>query len=225
SNNQQFIRWPDKSHPNPYDVFQLSPASFTRQELKRRYYILVKQYHPDMAASTATTATASTYESAQAEKIMAARFNRIVDAYNILSNPDNKQQYDLDGRNWPYTDITSRPGARTIYEKYGYTREEWEYFKNFSAERAYASGGGYNRHDPPPPPPPKPRPIDHKANVRVLMYIIAFTCVGTYLQSLRFLSWSEKYDAHVRRLHEQSNDALMATNYYSKLSGVEDVSD
>src|SRR5438552_4483576 len=45
------IPWPKSPNPSPYEIFNL-PHSATEKEIKSRYFLLVKQYHPDHAPQT-----------------------------------------------------------------------------------------------------------------------------------------------------------------------------
>ncbi|KAK9465867.1 hypothetical protein V1512DRAFT_264908 [Lipomyces arxii] len=210
--NERTIRYPETASPNPYQIFDIAHGSkIESAELKKRYYSLVKQYHPDTAKAPENASPAAK----AAEKIMTERFNRIVDAYSILSSPVKKRSYDSTGYGWNYPDpIRDRMPS---HARYNFTREEWERMKNFSNDRMWASGQ-YPDERGNPPDPPKPRPIDHEANMRTLMYIILFTCVVTYIQSLRTLSWAESFEEQVKRRYVSASDSS-SSRVYTKYSG------
>ena len=63
---------------NYYDVLEVSPQS-SQTQIKSAYYRLSKKYHPDVA----TTSSAD-------------KFARLSAAYEVLSNPRNRQQYDIE---------------------------------------------------------------------------------------------------------------------------------
>src|ERR1700737_266825 len=72
------IPWPGHANPTPYEIFHL-PRTATQQEIKSRYYHLVKQYHPDQAPTSSSSTD---------------RFRRVVEAYKILSHPSKRHEYD-----------------------------------------------------------------------------------------------------------------------------------
>ncbi|KAK9325569.1 hypothetical protein V1517DRAFT_313690 [Lipomyces orientalis] len=212
----EFLRWPNKTSPNPYQIFHINRGEVDQKVLKKRYYILVKQYHPDTAELSDTASDAAK----AADKIIRERFNRIVEAYNVLSDPARKRLYDVSGDGWNYPD-PERPPVKP-HERYNYTAEEWERMKNFTYETMWASGR-YPDRDGRPPPPPKPKPIDHEANIRTLMWIVLFTGVVTYIQSLRVMTWSDKYDEAVKQNYLQR--ATTTSRIFGKYSGSHEVSD
>ncbi|KAK9369141.1 hypothetical protein V1509DRAFT_621267 [Lipomyces kononenkoae] len=211
-----FLPWPKKESPNPYQIFDISHGEVDQKTLKKRYYILVKQYHPDTAELPETASDAAK----AADKIIRERFDRIVEAYNILSSPEKKRLYDVSGDGWNYPD-PDRPHVKP-HVRYNYTAEEWERMKNFTYETHWASGRNpdQNGH---PPPPPKPRPVDHEANLRTLMWIVFFTGAVTYIQSLRVMSWSDKYDEAVKQTYLEK--ATTTSRIFGKYSGSDEVSD
>ncbi|KAK9239895.1 hypothetical protein V1525DRAFT_279309 [Lipomyces kononenkoae] len=211
-----FLRWPNKESPNPYQIFGITRGEVDQKILKKRYYILVKQYHPDTAELPETASDAAK----AADRIIRERFDRIVEAYNILSDPERKRLYDVSGDGWNYPD-PDRPRVKP-YVRYNYTAEEWERMKNFTYETHWASGRHPDQNGQPPPP-PKPRPIDHEANIRTLMWIVLFTGAVTYIQSLRVMSWSDKYDEAVRQTYLEK--ASTTSRIFGKYSGSDEVSD
>ncbi|KAH9935574.1 uncharacterized protein B0H18DRAFT_417082 [Fomitopsis serialis] len=70
--------FPTIAHPTPYQIFHLPPSA-TRDEVKTRYYDLVRIYHPDSAISRAVPP-----ETAH------ARFQAISAAYSVLSGKANR---------------------------------------------------------------------------------------------------------------------------------------
>ncbi|KAK9488292.1 hypothetical protein V1527DRAFT_457531 [Lipomyces starkeyi] len=216
TSSSNFLRWPNKDSPNPYQIFGISRGEVDQKALKKRYYILVKQYHPDRAELSETASDAAK----AADKIIHERFNRIVEAYNILSDPTRKRSYDVSGDGWNYPD-PDRPRVQP-YVRYNYTAEEWERMKNFTYETHWASGRHPDQNGRPPPP-PKSKPVDHEANVRTLMWIVLFTGAVTYIQSLRVMTWSDKYDAAVKQNYLER--ATTTSRIFGKYSGSDEVSD
>ena len=82
--------WPTSPNPSPYEILGL-PRNASPEEVKRRYYRLAKQYHPD------------TYYSAldrEAEQERLARFRQIVQANELLSATRKRRMYDSYGYGW-----------------------------------------------------------------------------------------------------------------------------
>lgn len=65
-----------------YDILQVSPTA-DDAIIRRRYYILAKQYHPDRCPDN---------------KAASEKFKSIAEAYEILSDPDLRKLYDKEGR-------------------------------------------------------------------------------------------------------------------------------
>jgi curved DNA-binding protein CbpA len=82
SPHRPHIPWPKHANPTPYEIFNL-PRTASPKEVKSRYFLLVKQYHPDHAAHSPSDARAAT-----------ERFRKVVEAYKILSHPSKRQEYD-----------------------------------------------------------------------------------------------------------------------------------
>jgi curved DNA-binding protein CbpA len=65
--------------PNHYETLQL-PSSATATDIKKQFYALSKQYHPDLNPSPGASAT----------------FVKISEAYHVLGSPEKKGKYDKD---------------------------------------------------------------------------------------------------------------------------------
>lgn len=72
---------------NPYEVLGIDKNNFDEKELKKKYKKLCVKYHPDKFA------TKSEEEQKEAEEM----FKEINEAYQVLSDPDKKRQYDQFG--------------------------------------------------------------------------------------------------------------------------------
>jgi len=95
--------WPQSRNVDPYTIFGLDKKQrFSQKDVKRRYYDLVKMYHPDTAA-------------ARMDHEMTDRFKKVVAAYDILSDPSKRAAYDHFGAGWDgHPSIPGRnPNARS----------------------------------------------------------------------------------------------------------------
>lgn len=93
-------RWPKVSNPTPYEILGLPPTA-SSTEIKKRYYELVKKYHPD-----------SRIGSVEAENERLRRFRQIVQANEMLSTARTRRMYDKEGsdrRDMDMNDIMSDP--------------------------------------------------------------------------------------------------------------------
>jgi curved DNA-binding protein CbpA len=71
------IPWPTHANPSPYEIFHL-PRNASLQEIKKQYFHLVKQYHPDHSSHVSSV----------------DRFRKVVEAYKVLSHPTKRHDYD-----------------------------------------------------------------------------------------------------------------------------------
>ena len=78
-----------------YNLLGVS-RSASDKEVRQAYRRLARQYHPDLNPGDP-----------KAE----ARFKEINEAYQVLSNPKSRQQYDAYGEQWRYADQFQRQGA------------------------------------------------------------------------------------------------------------------
>mmetsp|Transcript_39536 Transcript_39536/g.83122 ORF Transcript_39536/g.83122 Transcript_39536/m.83122 type:complete len:546 (-) Transcript_39536:70-1707(-) len=66
-----------------YDVLEVAPDVET-SKLKRQYYILARKYHPDRVGTN--------------DKESADKFKDIAEAYQVLSDPELRHKYDVEGK-------------------------------------------------------------------------------------------------------------------------------
>ncbi|KAJ6440994.1 Hsp40 co-chaperone Jid1 [Purpureocillium lavendulum] len=90
--------WPRSAHPTPYEIFDIHRSS---PYTKRRFYQLVKLYHPDThdhhhrSAPTTNPSTSGLSNDTRLE-----RYRLVVAANNLLSDPAKRRLYDLHGIGW-----------------------------------------------------------------------------------------------------------------------------
>ncbi|KAL6925868.1 hypothetical protein ACO0SA_000470 [Hanseniaspora valbyensis] len=75
----------------PYEVLGVSNQQFNEKLIKKQYYKLCKEYHPDINQSATVQ-----------DKDFDKKFHMIKDAYSILKDPLLKRQYDSYGIGWKY---------------------------------------------------------------------------------------------------------------------------
>ncbi|PHH85852.1 hypothetical protein CDD83_11090 [Cordyceps sp. RAO-2017] len=109
--------WPRSPHPTPYDVMGMPPGAPYN---KRRFYQLVKLYHPDTHgghapdafSSSSASAPASPSPSSLARGLSPAqrleRYRLVVAAHDLLSDPAKRRLYDDHGIGWAAADGAAR---------------------------------------------------------------------------------------------------------------------
>lgn len=114
------LHWPDlgesKRIPTPYQIFNQSPGE---QYSKRRFYDLVKIYHPDRTNANATNSEGNSLE----------RYRLVIAANDILSDPDKRAAYDRYGVGWTqYYEDSDANKERWKHNRYStYRRWQTEY--------------------------------------------------------------------------------------------------
>ncbi|HEX6817362.1 MAG TPA: J domain-containing protein [Ktedonobacterales bacterium] len=82
-----------------YKILGVSKSA-SAEEIKKAYRRLARKYHPDVNPG---------------DKSAEARFKEVNEAYEVLSDPAQREKYDALGPNWqsPFGGTTSRAGTRT----------------------------------------------------------------------------------------------------------------
>lgn len=80
--------WPSTKHPTPYDILDVRKG---QPYHKRKYYHLVKAYHPDLNTGTSHYLSKATQTD---------RFRLVVAAHEILSDTTKRAAYDMYGVGW-----------------------------------------------------------------------------------------------------------------------------
>ena len=79
-----------------YKILGVS-RSATEREIKQAYRRLARQYHPDVNPS---------------DKSAEEKFKQINEAYEVLSDKENRQKYDKYGDQWQYADQFEKAGRQ-----------------------------------------------------------------------------------------------------------------
>ncbi|KAL8943270.1 MAG: hypothetical protein Q9216_001181 [Gyalolechia sp. 2 TL-2023] len=152
------LPWPElptpSSIPTPYEIFQLEKAA---PYSKRRFYDLVKLYHPDRHGHSFNVAEIDCLSQDAKMK----RYRLVVAAHDILSDPSRRKAYDQYGAGWNGRQDTAgsayNPDQATRHRWSGFhgnespaanaTWEDWERWYQRSARGAqdpvYTSNGGF----------------------------------------------------------------------------------
>lgn len=123
--------WPTTPSFTPYDILRQEPAA---PYSKRRYYELVKIYHPDLQIEDRRSLKNVS------EEVRLQRYRLIVAAHEILSDPEKRAAYDRDGTGWhshpdhpdsklnPKTHAYAADNDSSIFNNA--TWEDWERYHN-----------------------------------------------------------------------------------------------
>ncbi|KAJ5683793.1 uncharacterized protein N7477_000138 [Penicillium maclennaniae] len=174
--------WPTTPTFTPYDVLNLS---HTAPYSKVRYFELVKIYHPDRPCSDHPLCRNISPE------VRLQRYHIVVNAHEILSDPDRRAAYDQFGTGWKHqakryntvADATAEwgPYGPSIYANA--TWEDWERWHNRHGEK-------------------QRNIVDHRTFTRLVILLVLF---GGAVQA----SWISRLNAgYEQRLREVSEDSM-----------------
>lgn len=120
--------WPRMLNPTPYDIFGMHKEAAYN---KRRYFQLVKLYHPDMHEHRSPASSSSFATISQTTRL--ERYRLLVAANDLLSDPEKRRLYDVHGLGW--TGDHRAPSPRDVDRSWRYqagsaannaTWEDWE---------------------------------------------------------------------------------------------------
>ena len=204
--------WPDASSPSavptPYQIFGLEKGS---PYSKRRFYELVKIYHPDRHnLESESSNTQSLPPSTKTE-----RYRLIVTAHEILSDPVKRSAYDTSGAGWDgrldhcvpkYTwgrnNDARRSGFDTNDSPFGNaTWEDWEkWYQRDKAkqEPVYFSNGGF------------------------LTLVLTTILLAGFGQSIRVGDYSNVFQQQIEKAHDNASMAIQQSKTESQAFGNRD---
>lgn len=189
------LPWPDLPSPNavptPYQIFGLETDS---SYSKRRFYELVKVYHPDRdILESGSPSTSALPRSTKTE-----RYRLIVTAHELLSDPVKRSAYDESGAGWDgrpdhrapqYTwgkdndarwsgfDTNDSPFRNATWEDW----EKWYQRGKAKQEPVYFSNGGF------------------------LILVLAAVFVAGFGQSIRVGDYSDVFQRQVEKAHDDAS--------------------
>ncbi|KAL7820794.1 hypothetical protein V8C26DRAFT_393353 [Trichoderma gracile] len=203
--------WPKSPRPTPYEVLGISNKAAAYD--KRRFYHLVKLYHPDThdhhhhhhhhnhnhppSSSTPTSSSPSSATSSIKSLSPATRLERyrmIVAANELLSSPPKRRMYDVHGLGWSHGDQPSplrdidrswrhQPGSAANNA----TWEDWERWRE--AQQGGGSGKG------------EPVYMSHGAFASI---VVLMCLVGAMAQTNRaeasgaqYVGWADQHSADI----------------------------
>jgi len=203
SPNDHNLQWPDHpastTTPTPYQIFQQKK---TAPYCKRRFYELVKIYHPDRPHP------ACSYPLSHATRL--ERYRLVVAANAILSDPIKRHAYDRYGAGWNGTPESGshRHGWANAATGTGWasctgpespaynaTWEDWE--------RWYQRGStGKGTRAPPQEP-------QYFSNSAFVSLIVLFAAVGSFGQVTRVGEYSRTFIEQIESVHDDCSKDLM----------------
>ncbi|KAL7918786.1 hypothetical protein ACQKWADRAFT_231972 [Trichoderma austrokoningii] len=139
SSSENIHEWPKSPRPTPYEVLGVSK---TAAYDKRRFYDVVKLYHPDTHDHQGSPSSSSS-SSSSSHAIRLERYRMIVAANELLSNASKRRMYDAYGLGWSHGDgiTTLRDIDRNWRHQQGSaannaTWEDWEHWRDAQAGKA-----------------------------------------------------------------------------------------
>lgn len=190
--------WPELSSPNavptPYQILRLkkdSPYS------KRRFYELVKIYHPDRNGHDVGSSDTSVLPGS----IKMERYRLIVTAHEILSDPVKRCAYDKSGAGW-----NGRPEHGAPKYSWGYNREtKWSGFDTNDSPFRNATWEDwekwYQRDK-------AKQDTLHFSNGGFIMLVLAAVFLGGFGQSTRVGEYSNAFQRQAEKVHDDASKAI-----------------
>lgn len=195
------LHWPDLASatalPTPYQILKLKKSA---PYSKRRFYELVKLYHPDRHGhENGHSATTSLPGAVRME-----RYRLIVAAHEILSDPAKRSAYDASGAGW-----NGRPEQEAPKYHWGRKNEtKWSGFDTNDSpfrnatwedwERWYQRDNGDKA---------KQEPL-YFSNGGFLVLVLTAVFVGGYGQTIRLGDYSNMLQRQVGIVHNDAGETV-----------------
>lgn len=137
------------SEPDYYAVLGIS-ANATQEQIKRAYRQLIKRYHPDRMEADRSQASNARERSTIEKQIAEAqrKTQQINQAYNVLSDPDQRRRYDFERRTRRNTSSQYSSAARGTYTSAAGRRSNTGTYRSRSGTYEWHgthTGGPYSR--------------------------------------------------------------------------------
>ena len=197
--------WPKAAHhtavPTPYEIFKQKKGS---PYSKRRFYELVKIYHPDRNMSDAES------PGCVSRAIRLERYRLIVAANDILSDPVKRDAYDRWGAGW-----SGRPEvADWASHNVSRDRRGWSGFNDNRSHRSAAGNATWEDWE---------RWRDRKeqapmyfSNGGFVFLIVMFAIVGGVAELSRAKHMSKSFLAQIEGKHDETSKELMRVRMESQ---------
>ncbi|KAH0291234.1 hypothetical protein KCU62_g3068, partial [Aureobasidium sp. EXF-3399] len=191
------------SHPTPYQILSTTESE---PYSKRRFYDLVKLYHPDSGACEKHH-----HHHKVPQPLRLERYRLVVAAHTILSDPEKRKMYDRFGAGWsgvPST-VGGKPGAGTPAGPFSAWRQQgdpdiWNNATWEDWERFYARRDGM---------PQQPR---YLSNGNFILCVILLAIVGASLNISRAEKEGDKVVASRDLVHDRASKELRRVRQLSE---------
>ncbi|KAG9656286.1 hypothetical protein KCU95_g8357, partial [Aureobasidium melanogenum] len=191
------------THPTPYQILSTTESE---PYSKRRFYELVKLYHPDSGACEKHH-----HHHSVPQPLRLERYRLVVAAHTILSDPDKRKMYDRFGAGWsgvPST-VGGKPGSGTPAGPFSGWRHHtdsdiWGNATWEDWERFYARRDGVAQ---------QPR---YLSNGNFVLCVILFAMIGASLNLSRAESEGDKVVAARDLVHDRASKDLRRVRQLSE---------
>lgn len=210
---KNLIKLTSKINPTPLEIFDL-PLNFNKNDLKLKYYDLVRLYHPD-----------SHFNNELSHKQKTKDFQLIVKAYEILSDVNKRQLYSNIGLNDDITDSTNynvnpyNVNADYVNRYYGTRHSKTNFRSNYYYPPFNEKTGGwdgehyYSRYH---------HPLDghhrpyYSSNKTFLSILIIISLLAYFIEYKTFLPSKQSFEDS----HLNANNSLSLAHYYRQKFGL-----